>query len=346
MPHLGGNEIDIDTKVEETFKLNIDPETGAEYWIDYAREKNLQSRDIASYNDLHHLGFHSWSVFKEGRAAQLIPKSVKQQFYKTTSSGTTSQKKIGFIPMSFVDSSNKWWLYNLELAGLPSQPHIWGVGSPEFWGKNVEYVAEQHGGLFTGVYPESRGAKEFLTEVKKLQERGQVLEAIAMVFEHYKSLVEDTVNIFKAIEPNVAVAPASVLIQILPFILEHGGLDTERYLNSLELIVSGGDELTEDMYAMLSMTFPESKVLPYFGHFLIGAAFGRNGLNYYPNAAGVQLEVIDEDGERVEYGELGRVTINFYDMLLWRVKDDAGRRVKPMDDILWDGVTAISRYVE
>jgi phenylacetate-coenzyme A ligase PaaK-like adenylate-forming protein len=351
MPHLGGKELDIDVRIEEIVEQNFDPENGSEYWIDYAREKDLQSGDVTSYDDLHHLGSHDWSVFKEGRATQLIPKSAEQQFYKTTSSGTTSQKKIGYIPKSFVDSSNEWWLYNLEREGLPSKPRIWGIGSPEFWGENVQYVAEQTGGLFAPIYPETRGAKEFLIKVKKIQEdpeeKNGLEKVIDMVTERYPSLTEDTINIFKAIEPNVVVAPASIL-QMLPFILMRGGLDPEPYLNSIEMVVTGGDELSVETYQSLPMFFPEANIVPYFGHFLVGAAFARgDGLNYFPNAAGVQLEVIGEDGKRVDYGEKGRIVINFYDGgLLWRVEDDVGRRVKPIDDILWDGVTDISRYVE
>jgi acyl-CoA synthetase (AMP-forming)/AMP-acid ligase II len=207
----------------------------------------------------------------------------------------------------------------------------------------VEHVVKKHNGIFLPVYVESRGAKEFLREQEELKRDGKEQEAFQKLMEKYCPLIEDTGNIFAAMNPNMMVAPAAVLIDHLPLLM---GLEPDEPIESLELVISGGDELTPEMYEVLKEKFPNAEIVPYLGHFMLGAAFGRKGLNYFPNAAGTLLDVVDESGETVNYGKKGRVVINFYDTMLWRVKDDVGKRVEPKDDLAWDGVSDISRYME
>ena len=182
-----------------------------------------------------------------------------------------------------------------------------------------------------------------MKEQEKLNKEGKQQEAFQKLFQRYQPVVEDTANIFKAIKPNMVVAPARILLDNLPVILSLSGMNLDEYVPNLELIVTGGDELTEPMYNTIQQAFPNAKVVPYLGHFMIGAAFGRDGLNYFPNAAGVLLDVVDGKGERVKYGEDGRAVVNFFETILWRAKDDNGRRVAPIGDIEWDGVSDISR---
>lgn len=341
LPHLDDSNLDIDAKIEEVVKKNFDTNSGAEYWIDYAANNRVSPKDITCYDDLHHLGFHDWRVFKEGIFTRLIPRDDRKLFFKSSSSGTTGQKKVALLPESFLRSSNRWWSYNLSQVGLPEEPRCWGVGSPEFWGKNVEYGIRKSNGLFLPVYVESRGAKQFMRSYSNLMNNGKESEAFQKLMDRYLALIEDTINVFLAVEPNIVVAPAAVLLEHLPRILS---MDQQTSMESIELVVCGGDELTPSMYHALGDAFPSARILPYFGHFMVGAAFGHQGLNYYPNASGVLLDVVDSEGEKVDYGGRGRCVVNFFDTILWRAKDDFVRRVKPRNNFKWDGVSDISRH--
>ncbi len=343
---------DIDAYISDIVKLHGDKKKGSPYWIKWQEKTGIDITSIDCIDDLSILSLHEPDVFKVESgltSLDLIPKSLRDQrgtLFPTVSSGTTSVKKTALRNSEYRIGSAQWWSYNLDYYKIPRGLDCFGVGTAQFWGKNVEDSINARNGIFYPIYVETRGVKNVLVEVTKLKSAGREEEALEIMGKTFGPMIEETARIVTSIQPGIMSNPATIYLEVLP-------LMPGDWREKLQCAIVGGDSFGPEAFKTITEMYPKAKVIPYFGHFLTGAAFHRpnksikkvTGLkskpfdcNYYPSYPWNITTVIDDKKEVVDFGEEGRLVLTTLDKaLLWRGLEDVVDRLPPCSDLSWEG---------
>ncbi|MBR9678463.1 MAG: hypothetical protein GOU97_04205 [Nanoarchaeota archaeon] len=365
VPHLDKG-FDIDAYISDIVKLHGDKKNGSPYWIKWQEKTGIDITSIDCIDDLSILSLHEPDVFKVESgltSLDLIPKSLRNQrgtLFPTVSSGTTSAKKTALRSNEYRIGSAQWWSYNLDHYKIPRDLDCFGVGTAQFWGKNVEDSINARNGIFYPIYVETRGVKNVLVEVTKLKSESRLEEADGrleeaqdllekaqgLMIKTFGPMIEETARIITPIQPGIMSNPATLYLEVLPKV--PGG-----WREKLQCAIVGGDSFGPEAFRAITEMYPKAKVIPYFGHFLSGAAFHRpnksikkvTGLkskpfdcNYYPSYPWNITTVIDDKENVVDFGEEGRLVLTTLDKaLLWRGLEDVVDRLPPCSDLPWEG---------
>lgn len=332
--------------VEKVLNSHLDKDSGSEFWLEEA-ERSGGIDDIKEYVDskeklIETLGLQDEerrerfvNRLKYGSYEEMIPESAKDDIYILGESGATTgaPKRAAFTNKDWqkmLDVTNEF-LDELDFpegedwvqAVPPAPPH--GIG------RYPETLCRSRGGNIYGIDLDPRIMKKFGREGMK--------EAVGRYKKH---LGEQLMPILKSQDPKAIFTTADFL-EMLPKFADPEDLDFDG-------IFHGGSNLTEETYKLFREELYEGA--PIVG--IIGSGYsGGHGLQiptedysvaYVPVQPFNDLDVVDEDGRPVDYGEEGRVVISKYteDFLMPNFEEDlTARKVKLPEDFESDNLYAV-----
>ncbi len=326
----------LDAHVREIVDWHFDPETGCEFWLDYARKLDFDPRkEIGGYSDLKLLGHFEDQWLRGGPVLKWVPKALMDQpKYIFETGGSTG------VPKSRVnvnDFQTDYELFSATLSdeGFP-QGADWlmlGPTGPRRLRLAIEHLAQHRGGIAFFVDLDPRW-------VNKLIKRSNH-EELELYKEH---VIGQALNILRA-HDNIQ------CIFTTPKLLEALCEKINLVKMGIKGIFCGGTEMNAQFHRFAREELvPGVDFVPTYGNTLMGLAVNKPydpadnyAIIYYPPQPRALFDIVNPDNpeETVAYGETGRVMLTtltkefFMPRFLER---DEGERAEPIEKFPWDGV--------
>ncbi|MBG99799.1 MAG: hypothetical protein CMN58_05585 [Solibacterales bacterium] len=334
----------LDAHVREIISWHFDPETGCQFWLDFAEKLDWDPRkEIQSFEDLKKFGFFEDEWLRGGPVRQWVPKGYADRpVYVFETGGTTG------IPKSRINIDDFRIDYS-EFSNTLPQKHFpkgsdWlqlGPSGPRRLRLAIEHLAQVRGGICFQVDLDPRW-------VVKLLKSGDIKGA-----EAYKNhCVDQAINILEA-HPNIH------CLFTTPKLLE--GLCDRISLKEKGIsgVFCGGTEMTPQFHRFAVEELLEGAYFAAtYGNTLMGLACHKPfdpvddyAIIYYPPQPRAVSQVVDPDNmdNLVDYGETGRVllttlTKEFF-MPRFPERDECERET-PIELYPWDGVRNVRPFAK
>jgi phenylacetate-coenzyme A ligase PaaK-like adenylate-forming protein len=332
----------LDAHVRAIVQWHFNPETGAPFWLDFAKNLDWDPRkEIATYEDLDRFGFFQDEWLRGGPVRRWVPKAYgSEPTYVFETGGSTG------VPKSRININDFRIDYELFSETLPDQYFpkgadwlMLGPSGPRRLRLAVEHLAQHRGGISFGVDLDPRW-------VIKLVKRGAT-----QMMERYKlHVIDQAVTILKA-NDNVK------CLFTTPKLLE--ALCDKISLRKMGItgVFCGGTEMTPQFHRLaVEELLDGAYFAPTYGNTLMGLAVHKPyvpeddwAIIYYPPTPRAVIEVVDPDepARIVGYGETGRVRLTtltkefFMPRFLER---DEAEREPPCEKYPWDGVRNVRPF--
>lgn len=312
--------------LRDTLRWHFGPTTGSPFWLRKAAELDFDPlQDVNEFADLRRFPDVS-AELRTVAVEDLIPRGhVGQDFGVYESGGTLG------APKRIVESSSRaqcvdWVSEVLSSHGLPEHGHWLHVGptGPHIVGRSVRRLAELRRSIFFTVDFDPRWVKRLISSGR------------TELVDEYVQHILDQIELIAA---NQDIRVLFITPPVLEALCARSKLH-DRLATQLEGIIWSGTSISAMTLRLLEETFfPKSKVIGLYGNSLMGIApqrLPRDGdehrpvfQTFWPNSL---IEVINfETGQRVEYGERGRVLVHLLtrDMFLPNVLErDTAIRVR------------------
>lgn len=325
-----------DEHVRRIVRLHFDPQHGAPYWVERDRrlatdalEKVHGFQDAVALIGLEEGAdqMHFEEASRRTPLENFVPRSVlaaDRPLWAAQTGGTTGPAKHGTWGARYwadvLDFSDEF----LDLHGVPRDTNWLFIGpmGPHTTGRLVVAFAERRGGMCFSVDLDPRIVKVF----------GE--EGMTAAYDRYVRHIWDQVAEVLGSQEIGVVFCTSRLLDMLP---ERLGPEA---LSGVRAIVHAGTTMEPDAHRRLREDFfPGVPVVGMYGTSTTGISWQKPfeaeddyRVVYVPCQPHVALDVVDEHGAEVPYGEEGRVRV-------WRLTDDAllpgflerdrARRVRP-----------------
>lgn len=326
----------LDDHVREIVQWHFSPETGAPFWLEFARNLDFDPRkEIGGYDDLKILGHFQDEWLRGGPVRRWVPKAyAKEPVYVFETGGSTG------VPKSRVNIRDFQIDYDLFSQTLSDesfpQGSDWlmlGPTGPRRLRLAVEYLAQRRDGICFMVDLDPRWVNRLIKYGKH-----QELEA-------YKDhVINQALNILRAHENIQCLFTTPKLLEALceKISLQKIGIKG---------IFCGGTEMDAQFHRFAREELvPGVDFVPTYGNTLMGLACSKPfdpadnyAIIYYPPQPRAVIELVNRDNpeEPVDYGETGRVmlttmTLEFF-MPRFLERDEA-ERVEPIEQYPWGGV--------
>ncbi|MBO0800271.1 MAG: hypothetical protein J2P31_15735 [Blastocatellia bacterium] len=332
----------LDAHVREIVEWHFNPETGAPFWLEFARKIDWDPRkEIAVYEDLDKFGFFQDDWLRGGPVDRWIPKAYAgQPTYVFETGGSTG------VPKSRINIDDFRIDYQQFSETLPDRyfPRgadwlMLGPSGPRRLRLAVEHLAQYRGGIAFGVDLDPRW-------VIKLIKRG----ALQMMERYKQHVIDQAVTILKA-HDNVK------CLFTTPRLLEALCDKVSLRKSGITGVFCGGTEMTPAFHRLAVEELLEGAYFaPTYGNTLMGLAVHKPytvaddwAIIYYPPTPRAAIEVVDPDEPTriVGYGETGRVRLTtltkefFMPRFLER---DEAEREPPCEKYPWDGVRNVRPF--
>jgi hypothetical protein len=337
----------LDAHVREIVAWHFDPETGAPFWLDYARRLGWDPRDrIQGFADLKQLGPFEDEWLRGGPVQRWVPKGLSgKPVYVFETGGTTG------IPKTRVACEDFRTDYELFSATLPDDKFpkgcnwlMLGPSGPRRLRLSVEHLAQYRGGICFCVDLDPRW-------VIKLIKKGwnDHLQA-------YKDhVIDQAVMILQANHDIRCMFTTPKLLESLALRLESMGTSIRQM--GITGIFSGGTEFTPQWNRFAHEELLDGAYMtPTYGNTLMGLAASapsgpHNGykIAYYAPQPRAVIEVVDFDAPDrvVDYGATGRVkltTLTREFFVPGFLERDEGEREEPYEKYPWDGISGVRPF--
>jgi len=328
----------LDEHVREIIAWHFSPETGCDYWLDYAKTADFDPiKDVKSFDDLLRLfdPFDADHVLRYESLSRLVPKHFRGRPYNVFETGGTTgmpKQRIGWDDYKI---DYEQFSATLDDDAFPRGGNWLMIGptGPRRLRLAIEHLANFRGSSTFFIDLDPRWVKKLIADKQFVQAKWYM--------QH-------------------------VIDQALP-ILKHRNISalftTPRLLESLAERVSipdvgikgcfvGGTTMTPQYVRFLIEEVLENKtqLVPTYGNTLMGLAAHKPltaednySITYYAPQPRAVLRAVDPDDTQktVDYGDWGRVelttlTKEFF-MPRFLERDEVIRR-KPCDHYPWDGV--------
>jgi phenylacetate-coenzyme A ligase PaaK-like adenylate-forming protein len=332
----------LDAWVREVVAWHFDPETGAPFWLDFAKRLDFDPRrEIRGFADLVRLGAFQDEWLRGGPVRKWVPRGYAGRPVSVFETGGSTG-----VPKARISIDDFRIDYEQFSATLPDEffpkGADWlqvGPSGPRRLRLAVEHLCQFRGGICFMVDLDPR----WVIKLIKVGEMAQM--------ERYKQhVVEQALTLLKA-HDNIR------CLFTTPKLLE--ALCEKASLRKLGItgVFCGGTEMTPQFHRFAVEELMEGAYFaPTYGNTLMGLAVHKPraprdpwDIIYYPPAPRAVIEVVDPDQpERVVgYGETGRVrlttlTKEFF-MPRFLERDEAEREA-PCDLYPWDGARNVRPF--
>jgi len=326
----------LDAHVCEIVEWHFNPETGCEFWLDYASKLDFDPRkEIGGYADLKILGHFEDTWLRGGPVRKWVPKALMDQpKYVFETGGSTGVPKTR-VNVNDFQTDYEYFSGTLSDETFPKRADwlMLGPTGPRRLRLAIEHLAQFRGGISFFVDLDPRW-------VNKLIKRG-AHEEMELYKEH---VIGQALNVLRA-HDNVH------CLFTTPKLLEALCEKINLVKAGIKGIFCGGTEMNAQFHRFAREELvPGIDFVPTYGNTLMGLAMNKPfdpadnyAIIYYPPAPRAVFEIVNPDNpeEVVEYGETGQVMLTtltkefFMPRFLER---DEGERAEPIDPFPWDGV--------
>lgn len=334
----------LDAHVREIVKWHFSPETGSEFWLDFASKLDFDPvKEIHGYDDLKLLGHFRDEWLRGGPVRKWVPKPfLKDPLYVFETGGSTGVPKTRVNVRDF-QTDYEMFSDNLSDESFPkgSDWLMLGPTGPRRLRLAIEHLAQHRGGIAFFVDLDPRW-------VNKLLKRGAHHE-----LDSYKEhVIGQALNILRAHDSIHCLFTTPKLLEALceKINLKKAGIRG---------IFCGGTEMNAQFHRFAREELvPGIEFVPTYGNTLMGLAVNKPfdpadnyAIIYYPPHPRAIFDLVNPKNpeETVEYGQTGRVMLTtltkefFMPRFLER---DEGERAEPIDTFPWDGVANLRLFSE
>jgi phenylacetate-coenzyme A ligase PaaK-like adenylate-forming protein len=332
----------LDAHVREIVRWHFDPETGAPFWLDYAKKLGWNPPgDVQSFDDLARFGFFQDEWLRGGPVRRWVPRAfADRSVYVFETGGSTG------VPKSRISIEDFRIDYEAFSATLPAEYFppgadwlMLGPSGPRRLRLAVEHLAQYRGGICFMLDLDPRWVIKL---IKAEQPR---------LAEQYKQhVIEQALTLLRA-HGNIR------CLFTTPKLLEALCEKISLKKAGIKGVFCGGTEMTPQFHRFAVEELLEGAYFaPTYGNTLMGLAVHKprqpaDGYDiiYYPPSPRAVIEVVDPDdpGRIVAYGETGRVRLTtltrefFMPRFLER---DEAEREPPCSLYPWDGVRNVRPF--
>ncbi|GAA1186109.1 AMP-binding protein [Streptomyces hebeiensis] len=329
---------EFDSHVRRMVAWHFDPDTGSPFWLERRPGLGFDPvRDVSTAGDL--LRFPDVSEeLRTVPVTDLVPRGLRERPFRVFESGGTTG-----TPKRIVDSEARgrmlaWARDRLTDLGVPAAGH-WlhlGPSGPHVVGSDVARHAAMGGGVFHTVDFDPRW-------VKRLVGSGRG----ALADEYVEHLLDQAATVLRSQEISVLNTTPPVLEAICARPALH---DLVR--SRVKAVLWGGMSADQETIRLLEEEFfPQAVVAGVYGNSLMGVAPQRvprpgdsHRCVFEPHPGTTLVQLMDEEGAEVAYGERGRVRLHLVteEMFLPNVAErDTAIRVEPVPGASTDGLADI-----
>ena len=332
----------LDTWVREVIHWHFSPETGAPFWLEWARKAGFDPRkEVRGYADLDRFGAFEDDWLRGGPVRRWVPKGLAGRPVFTFETGGSTG-----VPKSRISVEDFRIDYEQFSATLPDQHfprgadwlHI-GPSGPRRLRLAVEHLCQYRGGICFMVDLDPRW-------VIKLVKWGEM----AMMERYKQHVIDQALTLLKAHEIKCLFTTPKLLEALCEKVsLRKAGITG---------VFCGGTEMTPQFHRFAVEELLDGIYFaPTYGNTLMGLATHKPrtkpddpwDIIYFPPSPRAMIEVVDPDrpDRVVGYGETGRVrlttvTKEFF-MPRFLERDEAEREA-PCDLYPWDGVRNVRPF--
>jgi phenylacetate-coenzyme A ligase PaaK-like adenylate-forming protein len=338
----------LDAQVRDIIAWHFNPETGAPFWIQKAKELGFDPRkEVKGYADLKKFGHFEDEWLRGGPVRRWVPKGLENKpIYVFETGGTTG------IPKSRVVSDDFRIDYELFSQSLPDRYFpkgsnwlMLGPSGPRRLRLAVEHLCQFRGGICFCLDLDPRW-------VVKLIKKGW-MEHLKAYQEH---VIDQAMTILSANHEIKCMFTTPKLLDALAGRLEKEGTSVAK--SGITGVFCGGTEMTSQWirFAIEEFLGPDVYIAPTYGNTLMGLAASEMPtaadnfkICYHAPQPRAVVEVVDFDDydKVVDYGKEGRVMLTtltkefFVPRFMER---DEGVREKPSARYPWDGVSGVKPF--
>ncbi len=301
-----------DVYVQQITRIHLDPASGTRYWLDRDRRLGANAfRNVTTFEDLKRLvafrDAEDQAQFEhDARYSPLemfIPDSILasgRTIWASQTGGTTGAPKYGNWDSVYWEQVLTFSDEFLDLHGVPRNENWLFVGptGPHTTGRLVISMAERRGGRCFSIDLDPRIVKIFGTE--------RMGDAHDRYIRH---IWEQTEHIIRSQNIGVMFC-TSRLLEMLP---EHVDI---RLFSKLLAVVHAGTTMERDTNRLLrEEIFPGIPIVGIYGTSTTGISFQKTPeleddyrVIYIPSSPFICLEIVNDEGELVGYGNEGNVS--------------------------------------
>jgi hypothetical protein len=332
----------LDAWVREVIQWHFSPETGAPFWLEWARQAGFDPRkEVRGYADLDRFGAFEDDWLRGGPVRRWVPKGLAGRPVFTFETGGSTG-----VPKSRISVEDFRIDYEQFSATLPDPYfpkgadwlHI-GPSGPRRLRLAVEHLCQYRGGICFMVDLDPRW-------VIKLVKWGEM----AMMERYKQHVIDQALTLLKAHEIKCLFTTPKLLEALCEKVsLRKAGITG---------VFCGGTEMTPQFHRFAVEELLDGVYFaPTYGNTLMGLATHKPrtkpddpwDIIYFPPSPRAMIEVVDPDrpDRVVGYGETGRVrlttlTKEFF-MPRFLERDEAEREA-PCDLYPWDGVRNVRPF--
>ncbi|MFD7977075.1 phenazine biosynthesis protein [Streptomyces sp. NPDC059071] len=331
----------FDLHLRKSMAWHFGADTGSPFWL--AKRESLGFDPLTDVHGLADLTrFPDVSAeLRTVPVGDLIPRGLKDRVFRVYDSGGTTGS-----PKRIVDSAARaellvWARERLLASGVPARGdwlHL-GPSGPHVIGYDVSRYAALSGALFHTVDLDPRWVKRLLAD-------GREDEA-----ERY---VQHLLDQAETVLTSQKVAVLSSTPPLLEALCARPAL-YELVREQVEAVIWAGTSISAESLRTLDREFfPDAAVVGVYGNSLMGVAPQRPPVDgdrhpcvFEPYPATTRIELVDEEGRPVAYGERGRVRLHLVaeEMFLPNVLErDSAVRVPPRPGSPVDGLADVRTY--
>lgn len=335
----------LDAHVREIVQWHFNPETGCEFWLNYAKNLDFDPREkIQGFDDLKILGHFEDNWLRKQPVRSWIPKAFKGQGVSVfETGGSTGVPKYRININDFrTDYSNFSETLSDETFPIGADWLMLGPTGPRRLRLAIEHLANVRDGIAFHVDLDPRFYNK-LIKANKPQEQ-----------QMYKDHVINQALVILKTHPNVR------CIFTTPKLLEALCERIDLVQRGITGIFCGGTEMNAQFHRFArEELIPGVDFVPTYGNTLMGLACHKPfdpgsddySITYYPPNPRAVFEIVNPDDldEVVGYNERGRVLLTTLtkEFFVPRFPErDQGYRAEPIDLYPWDGVRDLGLYTK
>ncbi|MEU2954487.1 phenazine biosynthesis protein [Streptomyces xanthochromogenes] len=333
-------QADFDAHVRAMTAWHFDDRTGSPFWL--ARRAQLgfdPLTDVTGAADLVRFP----DVSRELRttpAADLIPRGAAPgQVFRVYESGGTTGAPKRIVDGAYRSRMGVWTRQRLTDHGVPETGdwlHL-GPTGPHVVAFDTSRYAEPAGGLCYTVDLDPRWVKRLLGSGRQ-QEADDYIDHL--LDQAREILLSQPVRVLSTTPPLIeAICARPDLYELVA--------------SRIEAVIWAGTSFSPESLRLVQEDFfPTARLVGIYGNSLMGVAPQRvrtpedtHPCVFEPFAETTRLDLVDEDGRQVGYGERGRVRVNLVseEMFLPNVLErDTAVRVRPSSDGGVDGLAEVA----
>ncbi|MEI7029435.1 phenazine biosynthesis protein [Streptomyces pratensis] len=332
---------EFDSHVRKLMAWHFDAATGSPFWLGKLDTLGFDPvTEVQGLDDLTRFPDVS-SELRSVPAQDLIPRGLADRPFRVYDSGGTTGSPKRIVDSAYRSQVTAWARQRLIACGVPADGnwlHL-GPGGPHVIGFDTARYAALGGGVFYSVDLDPRWVKRLLAD-----ERGEEAEA------YVQHLLDQAETILESQDVAVlnTTPPLLAAICLRPRLYE-------LVRTKIRAIIWAGTSIsTENLKQLREVFFADARVVGIYGNSLMGVAPQRparpgdsHPCVFEPFPETTRLELVDENGEPVAYGERGRVRLQLVseEMFLPNILErDTAIRVRPQEDSFVDGLADVQTY--